>query len=53
MKQTWNFQSGAEFKPNNPLWERYGYFLEQYIGTPGGGGGGLEYKKGRGARRLA
>ena len=30
MKQNWNFLRGGGFKPKNPLWERYGSFLEQH-----------------------
>jgi len=27
----WNFQRGGGFKPKNPLWGEYGYFLENHI----------------------
>ena len=33
MKQNWNFQRGGvvRLKTKKPLWEGYGYFLEQHI----------------------
>ena len=31
MKQNWNLQRGGGLKLKNPLWEGYGYVLEQHI----------------------
>ena len=30
MSLNWNFQRGGRFKTKNPLWGKYGYFLEQH-----------------------
>ena len=51
MKQTWNFQRGREFKQKEPSVGELWILSGTIHWDPGGGG--LKYKKGRGARHLA